>query len=70
MFGTVLEDYEDVAEKCLLVLLEGARILGFSTSGPYRDDSCPELGEVYGLYLHPEVWGRGHARTLLDASEI
>ncbi|HYI46746.1 MAG TPA: GNAT family N-acetyltransferase [Actinomycetota bacterium] len=53
-----------------LVVVEDERgVTGFARFGPARDpDSIEErtTGELYGFYLHPDVWGRGAARALMD----
>jgi len=52
-----------------LVAIEQAadRVVGFVSVGPSRDtdpDRAPS--ELYGIYLHPDHWGRGAGRHLLD----
>lgn len=45
-----------------------ARITGFAHVGPSGDhDVPPATGELYTLYLHPDVWGQGHGRDLMEA---
>ena len=54
------------------VLEEGARVLvaeldglvGFCHAGESNDEGW---GEVYSIYLLPEVWGRGHGHDLMEA---
>lgn len=48
----------------------GARALtGFASCGPSRDDDAPAgCGELYALYAHPDVWGRGVGRDLHSAA--
>lgn len=42
---------------------------GFAAFGPARDDDVPaSAGEVYGLYVHPDAWGRGAGGALLAAA--
>lgn len=39
----------------------------FALCGPRRDEGVgPKTGEVYSIYLHPEAWGQGHGRALLQ----
>ena len=48
---------------------DGTDVLGFATLGPARDEDA-ERGDVelYSIYLDPDSWGRGIARTLLRTS--
>ena len=41
------------------LVVEGAAVLGFASSGPARDIDDPAEGELYAFYLHPDAWGRG-----------
>ena len=45
---------------------DGTDVLGFATLGPARDEDA-ERGdlELYSIYLDPDAWGQGIARTLL-----
>jgi GNAT superfamily N-acetyltransferase len=51
------------------------RVVGFAHIGPERDRPDVEgehpqgRGEVYGFYLHPDVWGSGAALELMAAAE-
>lgn len=54
------------------LVLEVERVVsGFIAFGDSRDDDAtPETGEIYGLYLIPELWGVGYGRVLwAEASE-
>jgi ribosomal protein S18 acetylase RimI-like enzyme len=45
------------------------RVAGFATCGGSRDqDTGPEVGELYAVYLAPEYAGLGLGRRLMDAS--
>ncbi len=47
----------------------GGRIVGFTHVGPSGDtDAPPATAELYTLYLHPDVWGRGHGGELMEAA--
>ncbi|MGE0706943.1 MAG: N-acetyltransferase family protein [Planctomycetota bacterium] len=47
-----------------VALLDG-RLVGFVVYGPSRDpDAQPGTGELYSLYVHPEVWGQGVGKAL------
>jgi GNAT superfamily N-acetyltransferase len=51
-----------------LVVCDGAShtLVGFATVGPDRDNLG--IGELYAINLHPDAWGKGAGRALLDAS--
>lgn len=45
------------------------RLCGFAGAGPTRDDDLDSsVGELYSLYVDPEVWGVGHGTALHDAA--
>ena len=45
---------------------DGARILGFASVGPARDeDAGRDDEEIYSIYLDPKMWGKGVARDLM-----
>jgi GNAT superfamily N-acetyltransferase len=48
----------------LLVAEHGDQIAAFAHFGPHRDGSAD--GQIYVVYAHPSVWGRGLAATLMD----
>ena len=56
------------------ILAEGAkvhvvgddRVVGFCHAGASDDDGW---GEVFSLYVHPDHWGEGQGRELLEAGE-
>lgn len=42
------------------------RVVGFASLGPGRDEDAEDGDlELYAIYLDPEMWGRGVARSLL-----
>ena len=49
-----------------LVGILAGQIVGFAALGPCQDDAAGSLttGELYGLYLHPAHWRRGHGTVL------
>jgi GNAT superfamily N-acetyltransferase len=52
-----------------LVAERDARIVGFASVGPTRDtDDRAPSGELYGIYSHPDEWGRGTGTKLLSAA--
>lgn len=40
------------------------QVAGFVHIG--RSADCPRIGELYAIYVHPDYWGTGAARSLLD----
>jgi GNAT superfamily N-acetyltransferase len=42
-------------------------IAGFVSVGAARDDDAE--GELYAIYVHPEHWGTGTGRALMEAGE-
>ena len=47
------------------VVEEGARVRGFASVGPARDEDLPAgSGELYAIYLEPEAWSIGLGRQL------
>ena len=51
----------------VFVLRHGKRIVGFAASGPNRDETLSQQGEIYTLYLLSEAQRRGHGRRLMSA---
>jgi GNAT superfamily N-acetyltransferase len=41
-------------------------IVGFVAFGPDRSD--PRRGELYAIYVHPDHWGEGAGRRLIEAA--
>jgi ribosomal protein S18 acetylase RimI-like enzyme len=50
----------------VLVEVVDERIVGFVAFGPARDEQG--VGEVYAIYVQPEVWGTGAGRRLMLAA--
>ncbi len=57
--------------RCNYVYDENARILGFASYGPSRDEDADSLimAELIGLYVHPDAWRRGIGYSLWDRVE-
>ncbi|WP_260610190.1 GNAT family N-acetyltransferase [Streptomyces sp. WAC06614] len=56
------------ATACDLVADDGNGPLGWASYGPYRGEGVPGgVGELYALYVRPDVIGQGVGRTLLAA---
>lgn len=60
---------DDPVQRLIVPEIDG-RIVGFAIFGHERDAddraSDAERGELYGFYLHPDVWGSGAADLLMD----
>jgi len=50
------------------VAVEEETVLGWATVGPALDREG--VGELHGLYVDPDCWGRGAGRALLERSEV
>jgi len=57
----------NVAEQDVLVAEDAGEVVGWASAGPGRDDDTE--GELYGLYVLPEAWGRGAGRALIAQVE-
>lgn len=59
----------DPARDGVIVAVRNGRICGATWFGPTRDtDTDPaEVGELIGIYLLHEAWGKGLGRTLMTA---
>jgi GNAT superfamily N-acetyltransferase len=51
--------------RTIVAVGEGS-ICGFATTAPSRDADLPDHGELYALYVDPEMWGRGIGVALLS----
>ena len=53
-----------------LVALDGDRVVGHVSYGPYRTDGAadPEVGEILAIYVDAPVHGQGFGRALLTAA--
>lgn len=45
-------------------------LVGFVVAGPARGDEVAGLGEIYAIYVDPEVQGRGIGRALIEAGVL
>ena len=76
--GLIPDAYLDTVteEKCLrialrwpdnlLAAIDGGRVVGFAGYGAYRDDSLPDTGEIFALYILRDYYGTGTGRLLMD----
>jgi ribosomal protein S18 acetylase RimI-like enzyme len=54
-------------DRHVLVAEEDGEIVAFAAIGPARDEGA-DVGEIYAIYAHPDVWGRGVGRRLIEAA--
>ncbi len=52
----------------LLVAKDGGRVVGFAGYGAYRDETLPEHGEVYSIYVLAEYYGRKVGYELMKSA--
>jgi ribosomal protein S18 acetylase RimI-like enzyme len=57
---------ESDRETATLVAVDGGEVVGFADIGPANGE--PEAGQVYAIYVHPDRWGAGAGRALMDAA--
>ncbi len=50
------------------VVEDEGEVLGYARYGAGRDDDLDPVtdAEIYGFYLHPDAWGRGAGRVLME----
>ena len=46
---------------------EQGEVVGFVSVGPSRDERG--IGELYAIYVHPDWWGTGAGRALIERGE-
>lgn len=58
----------EASEAAVAVVEDDGEVVGYSRYGAARDDDLDPSGwaEVYGFYLHPDAWGRGGGRVLME----
>ena len=69
--GFTLSRCETIARKWtdnLLVAKDGERVIGFCGYGGYRDDSLPDTGEIFALYVLSPYYGTGVGAMLMNAA--
>ena len=49
------------------VAADGGGVAGFASVGPSRDEAG--IGELYAIYVDPDVWGTGVGRALIARAE-
>lgn len=52
----------------ILVAKDGDRVIGFAGYGSYHDDTLPETGEVFALYILSEFYGKKVGYALMQAA--
>ncbi|MET7640087.1 GNAT family N-acetyltransferase [Streptomyces sp. NPDC005438] len=51
----------------LVAVNDRAEVVGWGCLGPERDEASPGVGEVYALYVHPDLTGHGIGTQLVRA---
>ena len=66
---TTTESGEDYRQ--LIVATADERVVGFAHTG-HSDEPAheqrPTCGELFGFYAHPDVWGTGVAKLMMDSA--
>lgn len=59
---------EDAAGAAVAVVEADEGVCGYARYGPARDDDLDpnDAAEIYGFYVHPDAWGTGAGRTLME----
>ncbi len=52
----------------ILVAKDGNKVIGFVGYGAYRDNSLPEYGEIYAIYMLEAYYGKKIGYELLNAA--
>jgi len=42
------------------------KAIGFVSFGPYDKDNNSQFAEIYGIYINPEYWRQGLAKSLME----
>jgi GNAT superfamily N-acetyltransferase len=59
----------DLPRSGTLVAADDGRVVGFAHLGPARDEGAgAAAGEVWAIYLSPDVWGKGYGRELMSVA--
>jgi ribosomal protein S18 acetylase RimI-like enzyme len=51
-----------------IIATESGVIRGFATTAPAQESNMSDYGELYGLYVDPDHWGRGIGVALVSAA--
>lgn len=51
-----------------LVTVSAGRLVGYCDVGPARSEDVVETGEIYAIYVEPDLIGHGHGRPLIAAA--
>ena len=62
-------DGEAAAPHRLLVAEADGGIVGWASFGAGRDEGTTDLGEIAGLYVHPDYWSRRVGHALITRAE-
>jgi RimJ/RimL family protein N-acetyltransferase len=48
-----------------VALSDEEKAIGFISFGPYNNDKNNKCAEIYGIYVNPDYWRRGYAKSLM-----
>ena len=54
----------------ILIAKDGERVIGLAGFGRSREEDRPGDGEIFGLYVLPEYWGRGVGYALMNEAAL
>ena len=52
----------------ILIVKDGEKVVGFAGYGAYRDDTLPDCGEVFAIYVLAAYHGQGIGYALMNAA--
>ncbi|MGO1514347.1 GNAT family N-acetyltransferase [Agrococcus casei] len=59
-----------VGHECVVAVDETDAVLGWATFGRGRDDGWEHVGEIAGIYAHPDAWSSGVGHALMEQAMI
>lgn len=71
MEGITIEKCTEIAYQWpdnLLVAKDGDKVIGFVGYGAYRDNTLPDHGEIFAIYVLKEYHGKGVGYTLINTA--
>jgi RimJ/RimL family protein N-acetyltransferase len=53
-----------------IALTKEVNAIGFVSFGPYDKVKGSEFAEIYGIYINPNYWRQGHAKSLMEKAVL